>query len=126
MLDDVDLDPLAIVEESAPAGWRREWCMPAELLNDRATVTLVDDAERDEIAGVDEVERQRVAKILRDRDPERFDRVTESLRDLDGRFGSLDPSSSHIWPAALADSEPYRSEHRPLAGERNHLCGSEP
>ena len=30
--DDVDLDEWANVEEGAPEGWRRDWCVPADLL----------------------------------------------------------------------------------------------
>jgi hypothetical protein len=49
--DDVDLDEWANVEEGAPEGWRRDWCVPADLLNDRAVVTLVDD-ERERITSL--------------------------------------------------------------------------
>lgn len=38
--DDVALDEYEWVEESAPAGWRREWNVPAALLNERAVVLL--------------------------------------------------------------------------------------
>lgn len=31
--DDLDLDDYAIVEEGAPPDWRREWLIPAEVLN---------------------------------------------------------------------------------------------
>lgn len=39
-LDDVDLDDFEVVEEGKPY---REWIVPAALINDRATVTLMDD-----------------------------------------------------------------------------------
>lgn len=46
-LDDVDLDDFEVVEAGKPY---REWCVPAMLINDRATVTLMDDEACEEKA----------------------------------------------------------------------------
>jgi hypothetical protein len=36
--DDLDLDDFSLVEDDAPAGWRREWVIPADVLNRLGTV----------------------------------------------------------------------------------------
>jgi hypothetical protein len=50
--DDVDLSSYHIVEEdedgTVVAAW--EWCVPAALINDKATVRLLSEAEEDELA----------------------------------------------------------------------------
>lgn len=43
--DDADLGDFEIVEEAKPY---REWCVPAALINARATVTLMDDEAYEE------------------------------------------------------------------------------
>jgi hypothetical protein len=47
--DDLDLSGFEIIEETPHVVWR-EWCVPARLLNDRATVRLLTEDEVDEIA----------------------------------------------------------------------------
>jgi hypothetical protein len=42
--DDVDLDDFELVEEGKPY---REWCVPAALINERATLTLMSEDEVD-------------------------------------------------------------------------------
>ena len=37
--DDLDLSDWELVEEGSPPGWRREWCIPAEVLNRKARVS---------------------------------------------------------------------------------------
>jgi hypothetical protein len=44
--DDVDVSDLEIVEDCKPY---REWCVPAALINTRATVTLLSEEEVDEL-----------------------------------------------------------------------------
>ena len=44
--DDIDLDDFELVEEHKPY---REWCVPAALINERATVTLLSQDDVDEI-----------------------------------------------------------------------------
>jgi hypothetical protein len=45
--DDIDLDDFELVEEHKPY---REWCVPASLINDCATVTLMGEDDLDEIS----------------------------------------------------------------------------
>ncbi|WP_131811902.1 hypothetical protein [Mycobacterium mantenii] len=45
--DDIDIGDFEVIEEGKPY---REWCVPAELINARATVTLLSDHELDRIA----------------------------------------------------------------------------
>ena len=45
--DGVDLGDFELIEECKPY---REWCVPAELINARATVTLMSDDDVDELA----------------------------------------------------------------------------
>lgn len=42
--DDFDLTPFAVVEDGHPV-W--EWCVPSDLVNERATYRLLSEAERD-------------------------------------------------------------------------------
>jgi hypothetical protein len=42
--DTVLIDEYEIVEDSPP-GWRREWCVPADVLNREGRVTLLTDGE---------------------------------------------------------------------------------
>ena len=44
--DDLDLEPWEIAEEDRPV-W--EWCVPADLLNERGTFRLLSDEELDEL-----------------------------------------------------------------------------
>ena len=37
--EDLDLSYLELVEEGSPPGWRREWCIPADVLNSNARVS---------------------------------------------------------------------------------------
>ena len=46
----VDMSDYAIVEEGAPSGWYREWCVPAKVLNKFAVVRKAT-AEETEQAG---------------------------------------------------------------------------
>jgi hypothetical protein len=46
--DDVDLGDFELVEEHKPY---REWCVPAALINQRGTVTLMSEDEVEELAG---------------------------------------------------------------------------
>jgi hypothetical protein len=67
--DDVDLDGFEVVEEDKPY---REWCVPAALINARATVTLMNEDEVD-------AERERRFALNREdllaREPERWQRL---------------------------------------------------
>jgi hypothetical protein len=44
--DDVDLDDFEVVVEGSPY---REWCVPAALINEHATVTLMSESAVDEL-----------------------------------------------------------------------------
>jgi hypothetical protein len=47
--DDVDLDEFELVAEDQGSQKHREWCVPAELLNRRASVRLLSQEEQDVI-----------------------------------------------------------------------------
>lgn len=44
--DDVDLGDFELIQEGCPY---REWCVPATLINERATVTLMSESDVDEV-----------------------------------------------------------------------------
>jgi hypothetical protein len=47
--DDVDLDDFEVIEDLKPY---REWCIPAEVINTHATVTLLGDDELEDLGAI--------------------------------------------------------------------------